>query len=83
LKTAIVFDWESLCLEGSQRRFWYAAHDPDPVIAQISAVNLGLESEFPIIGTYKAYVQPIDRSGDRNGSSRLMGSLSEPGVRRP
>jgi hypothetical protein len=46
LKTAIVFDLESLCLEGSQRRFWYAAHDPDPVIAQISAVNLGWKASF-------------------------------------
>lgn len=65
MKTAIIFDCEFLCLEGSQRRFWCAAQDPDPVIAQIGAVKLGLESGFPILGTYKAYVQPIDRFGNR------------------
>lgn len=65
MKTAIVFDCEFLCLEGSQRRFWCAAHDPDPVIAQIGAVKLGLEGDFPLLGTYKAYVRPIDRFGNR------------------
>lgn len=34
-------------VEGAQRRFWCAAHDPDPVIAQIGAVTLGLEGDFP------------------------------------
>jgi inhibitor of KinA sporulation pathway (predicted exonuclease) len=63
LKTAIIFDCEFLCIEGSQRRFWCAAHDPDPVIAQIGAVKLGLEDEFPILETYKTYVRPIDRFG--------------------
>ncbi|MGH6862283.1 MAG: 3'-5' exonuclease [Phyllobacterium sp.] len=65
MKTAIIFDCEFLCLEGSQRRFWCAAHDPDPVIAQIGAVRLGLENDFPLLDTYKAYVQPIDRFGRR------------------
>lgn len=64
MKTAIIFDCEFLCLEGSQRRFWCAAHDPDPVIAEIGAVKLGLEGDFPILGTYKAYVRPIDRFGN-------------------
>lgn len=63
MKAAIIFDCEFLCLEGSQRRFWCAAHDPDPVIAEIGAVKLGLEGDFPILGTYKAYVRPIDRFG--------------------
>ncbi|TPL95161.1 3'-5' exonuclease [Mesorhizobium sp. B2-3-12] len=65
MKTAIIFDCEFLCLEGSQRRFWCAAHDPDPVIAQIGAARLGLEGDFPILGTHKAYVRPIDRFGER------------------
>ncbi|ULJ76438.1 3'-5' exonuclease [Rhizobium gallicum] len=65
MKTAIIFDCEFLCLEGSQYRFWCAAHDPDPVIAQIGAVKLGLEGDFPLLDTYKAYVRPIDRFGDR------------------
>ncbi|MCA0013221.1 exonuclease domain-containing protein [Mesorhizobium sp. B292B1B] len=65
MKTAIIFDCEFLCVEGSQRRFWCAAHDPDPVIAQIGAVRLGLEENFPILGTHKAYVRPINRFGRR------------------
>jgi DNA polymerase III epsilon subunit-like protein len=63
MKTAIMFDCEFLCLEGSQRRFWCGAHDPDPVIAQIGAVKLGLEDDFPLLDTYRAYVQPINRFG--------------------
>lgn len=65
MKTAIVFDCEFLCLEGSQRRFWCGAHDPDPVIAQIGAVKLGLEADFPLLDTHKSYVRPIDRFGKR------------------
>ena len=63
MKAAILFDCEFLCLEGSQRRFWCAAHDPDPVVAQIGAVKLGLEGDFPLLDTYKAYVRPVDRFG--------------------
>ncbi len=65
MKTAVLFDCEFLCLEGSQRRFWCAAHDPDPVIAQIGAVKLGLEADFPVLGTHRAYVRPLDRFGQR------------------
>ena len=65
MNTAIVFDCEFLCVQGSQSRFWCAAHDPDPVIAQIGAVKLGLEGDFPILDTYSAYVQPVDRFGER------------------
>lgn len=61
--TAIVFDCEFLCLEGSQRRFWCGPHDPDPVIAQIGVVKLGLEGDFPVLNTHKYYVRPIDRFG--------------------
>ena len=65
MKKAIIFDCEFLCLEGSQRRFWCAAHDPDPVIAQIGAVKLQLEGDFPLLETYKAYICPVDRQGER------------------
>lgn len=65
MKTAIIFDCEFLCLEGSQRRFWCAAHDPDPVIAQIGAVRLGLEGEFPILDMHKSYIKAVDRFGRR------------------
>ncbi|PDT14225.1 exonuclease [Rhizobium sp. J15] len=65
MKTAILFDCEYVCREGSQRRFWAAAHDPDPVIAQIGAVKLGLEGEFPILDTRRIYIRPADRFGRR------------------
>jgi DNA polymerase III epsilon subunit-like protein len=77
MKTAIVFDCEFLCLEGSQRRFWCAAHDPDPVIAQIGAVKLGIEGDFPLLDTYKAYVRPIDRFGVDPFFTRLTGITEE------
>lgn len=65
MRTAIIFDCEFLCLEGSQRRFWCAANDPDPVIAQIGAVRLGLEADFPLLGTFSRYVRPMNRHGRR------------------
>ncbi len=65
MKTAIIFDCEFLCLEGSQRRSWCAAHDPDPVVAQVGAVKLGLEGDFAILDRYKAYIRPIDRFGEQ------------------
>ena len=65
MKKAIIFDCEFLCLEGSQRRFWCAAPDPDPVIAQIGAVKLGLEGGFPLLETYKVLISPVDRHGRR------------------
>ena len=65
MKTAIVYDCEFLCVQGSQNRFWCAAHDPDPVIAQIGAVKLGLEGDFPLLDRFRVFVQPIDRFGDR------------------
>ncbi|HWJ71951.1 MAG TPA: 3'-5' exonuclease [Kaistia sp.] len=65
MNTAILFDCEFLCLEGSQRRFWCAAHDPDPVIAQIGAVKLGLDGDVAILDRFSAYVRPVDRFGNR------------------
>ncbi len=51
MKTAIILDCEFLCREDSQRRFWCGAHDPDPVIAQIGAVQLALEGDFALLGS--------------------------------
>lgn len=65
MKTAVLFDCEFLCLEGSQTRFWCAPIDPDPVIAQIGAVKLGLEGDFPLLETYRRYVRPLDRFGNQ------------------
>ncbi|MFK3777650.1 3'-5' exonuclease [Agrobacterium sp. NPDC089420] len=76
MKTAIIFDCEFLCLEGSQRRFWCAAHDPDPVIAQIGAVRLGLEGDFPLLATHRNYICPIDRHGRRYGIDPFFTALT-------
>ena len=65
MKSAVIFDCEFLCLEGSQRRFWCAAIDPDPVIAQIGATRISLEGDFAILDTFKRYVVPVDRHGRR------------------
>lgn len=65
MRTAVIFDCEFLCLEGSQRRFWCAAIDPDPVIAQIGATKISLEGDFAILDTFKRYVVPVDRHGQR------------------
>lgn len=65
MKTAIIFDCEFLCAEGSQRRFWCGPHDPDPVIAQIGAAKLSLEGQFPILETHRSFVRPIDRFGNQ------------------
>ncbi|WP_184702377.1 3'-5' exonuclease [Rhizobium lusitanum] len=76
MKTAIIFDCEFLCLEGSQRRFWCAAHDPDPVVTQVGAVRLALGGDFPILDTYKAYIRPIDRFGDQYGLDPFFTALT-------
>ena len=65
MKTAIIFDCEFLVTENAQRRFWCGPYDPDPVIAQIGAVKLGLEGDFPILDTTRIYVKPMDRDGNR------------------
>jgi hypothetical protein len=76
VKTAIVFDCEFLCIAGSPSRFWCGALDPDPVAAQIDAVKLGLEGDFPLLKNYRAYVQPVDRYGRRNGIDPFFTKLT-------
>ncbi len=63
METAIIFDCEFLVSENAQRRFWCGPYDPDPVIAQIGAVKLGLQGDFPILDTRRIYVRPTDRHG--------------------
>lgn len=65
MASAVVYDCEFLCLEGSQRRFWCAAIDPDPVIAQIGATRIELGGSHEIVDSFRAYVTPIDRHGRR------------------
>lgn len=60
MRTAIILDCEFLCLEGSQRRFWCAAHDPDPVILPVlsSAINWEeIEQQYDEMVKYTAAMQ--------------------------
>jgi hypothetical protein len=65
MTSAIIFDCEFLTAEGSPSRFWCGTHDPDPVVAQIGAVTLSLENDFPILDTLRIFVTPVDRNGKR------------------
>ncbi len=64
MDTAIIFDCEFLVIEDAQRRYWCGPFDPDPVIAQIGAVKLGLCDGFPILDAKRIYVRPTDRHGE-------------------
>ncbi len=65
VKHALVFDCEFLTAEGSPSRHWCGPYDPDPVIAQIGLVRVGLEGDFPILDTLRLYVIPRNRQGGR------------------
>lgn len=64
-ETAVVFDCEFLTAPGAPQRFWCGPTDPDPVIAQIGAVRIGLGGDAPILGTFRKHVIPMDRHGRR------------------
>jgi hypothetical protein len=65
LRHALVFDCEFLTAEDSPSRFWCGPYDPDPVVAQIGVVKIGLEADFPLLETSRIYVIPLDRNGNR------------------
>lgn len=56
--TAIIFDCEFLTAEGSSQRFWCGRYDPDPVVAQIGLVKIGMYETFPILDQRRIYVIP-------------------------
>lgn len=76
MKTAIIFDCEFLCLIDSPRRMWNGPQDPDPIIAQVGAVKLGLEDDFPLIENYRSYVLPVDRYGKRYALDEFFTELT-------
>jgi DNA polymerase III epsilon subunit-like protein len=76
MRKAIILDCEFLCREGSLGRLWCGADDPDPVVAQIGAVKLGLASDFPILETVKLTVRPIDRFGAAFAVDRYFTELT-------
>ncbi len=65
MDTAVIFDCEFLALRESNRRFWCAPVDPDPVIVQIGAAKLSLTGDFAISDSARIFVKPVDRYGKR------------------
>ncbi|MEP5760042.1 MAG: exonuclease domain-containing protein [Litoreibacter sp.] len=65
MQTAIIFDCEFLVTESAQQRYWCGPFDPDPIVAQIGAVKISLNSDFDIIETLKTFITPVDRHGTR------------------
>ncbi|SMX43054.1 3'-5' exonuclease [Actibacterium lipolyticum] len=76
METAIIFDCEFLVSEGAQQRFWCGPFDPDPVIAQIGLVKLGLGDGFPILETLRIFVKPMDRQGQPMGLDPFFTKLT-------
>lgn len=62
---ALVFDCEFLTAEGAPSRFWNGPHDPDPVVAQIGLVKIGLGGNFPMLDRLRLHVVPRTRFGQR------------------
>lgn len=65
MTSAIIFDCEFLTAEGAPSRFWCGPRDPDPIVAQIGLVRLGLSGDFPVKETLCRYILPRDRHGAR------------------
>ena len=61
----VIYDCEFLTAPGAPQRFWCGPHDPDPVVAQVGAVLLGLEGDFPVLDTLRTPVIPRGRQGVR------------------
>lgn len=76
MRSAVIYDCEFLTAPGAPQRFWCGPHDPDPVIAQIGAVRLGLEGDAPILGTWRSHVVPVDRLGVRSALDPLFTRLT-------
>ena len=72
----VVFDCEFLTAEGSPSRFWCGPYDPDPVVAQIGLVKIGLGGDFPILDTVRAYVVPLNRQGYRHALDAFFTRLT-------
>jgi hypothetical protein len=65
MKFGVIFDCEFLTAEGAPSRFWNGPLDPDPVVAQIGIVKIGLEEDFPLAERLRLYVVPRTRQGLR------------------
>lgn len=65
MRHATIFDCEFLTAEGALSRLWSGPDDPDPVVAQIGMIRLGLEADFPLMDQRRLYVLPLGRDGAR------------------
>lgn len=72
----IFFDCEFLTAPGAPQRFWCGPNDPDPVIAQIGLVKLGLTDGAPILDTRRIHVVPAGRDGGRAALDPLFVRLT-------
>lgn len=65
MKFGLIFDCEFLTAEGAPSRFWNGPFDPDPVVAQIGLVKIGLEENFQLAERLRLFVIPKTRKGLR------------------
>jgi hypothetical protein len=65
MKFGLIFDCEFLTAEGAPSRFWNGPFDPDPVVAQIGVVKIGLEEDFQLAERLRLFVAPRTRTGSR------------------
>lgn len=65
MEFGLIFDCEFLTAEGAPTRFWNGPFDPDPVVAQIGLVKIGLEGDFPLVESLRLFVVPRTRQGQR------------------
>lgn len=72
----LIFDCEFLTAPGAPTRFWCGPDDPDPVVAQIGVVKLGLEGDFPFLDVLRLTVVPRGRDGERLALNPLFMRLT-------
>lgn len=72
----LVFDCEFLTADGAPSRFWCGPYDPDPVVAQIGVVKIGLDADFPLLDTLRIHVVPRTRYGERSTLDPLFTRLT-------
>lgn len=73
---AILYDCEFLTAPGAPMRFWNGPSDPDPIIAQIGAVKLSLDGDYPVAETLRLHVIPRGRAGERVALDPLFTRLT-------
>jgi hypothetical protein len=65
MRSAVIMDCEYLTAEGAMSRMWCGPNDPDPTVAQIGLVRIGLDDGFPVLAELCLHVVPRDRRGQQ------------------